>query len=695
MSKFIELPIENLNLETKTINQVKLELDINDFYENDIIIIGSGTATGKTKAVGKLSKDIKEKYNCNILSIVNLITLSREQISTFKEESDIDLKDYQKDLSKFAECDGVICLNSLYKLNDIENYDMSNTILYIDEVNDVINSLTHNDSLNGVLNLVYSFLIKLIKNCKKIILSDATINKNTLNLISSRTTNNKILLIKNTVKKFSGVEAKRFNDENQFLETLRTHIRNKKYFLFGCDICATISSLFASLISEFENQKDSFILITGNTKFRPKCASVDFKDKYVFYSPSITTGVSFVYKDVKQTQFIYMSDKQLITPISFYQMASRTRNMDKLYYFSKEIKSQKMECETIKEVENKYKKMIKYNDKILGLSKSINENDEIKIVNNTFFKLFCYNEYQISIFKTGFLQHFENLLKDNGFNLTQTGQYKKLDKDELKELNEVYKLLKEDDFEKYKVAKFTELDNDEDLTKNEEIIKEYSILDNRFNLLNIPNKEEAENYKVFMMDEYALKNYYNFLSLFRKSDYIKNKLIEKKDDSFNVKVINSMFSKVSLLEKFESHYQISRFTLDFKNIDETKEISKEFQELYKYTFPKQKIKSFKTKYSLIKIYVNILKYISGDLPIIKTSKGKENNKSVWKYALNLDAIKDLITLCKFKNPHFKNFDIELIEKITGIKPDMKNTIDIYDEDIEINNYLFNKINYKK
>lgn len=695
MSKFIELPIENLNLTTKTINQVKLELDINDFYDNDVILISSSTATGKTKAIGKLSKELKEKYDCNILSIVNLVSLSREQITTFKEESGTELKDYQKDISLFGECDGVICINSLYKLLNVETFDMSKTVLYIDEVNDLIHTMTHNDSLDKVLNMVYSFLIKLIKNCKKIILSDATINKNTLNLISSRQSNNKTILIKNTCKKFSGIEAKRFNDENEFIKQIREHIENKKYFLFGCDLCKRITSIFTKLIEEFPEQKDDFILITSETKFRPDNASAQFKNKYVFYSPSITTGVSFIFKDVKQTQFLYISENPPITPISFYQMASRTRNIDKLYYYSREIKDKEMEYKTLKEVQNKYKMMIKYNEKLLGLSKSVNENDDVKIVENTFFKLFCYEEFQDAIFRTGFLKHFETILVNNGFNLTETGIYKKLDKESQKQITEIYNQLKEDDFDTFIDAKFKDLDNEIELVKNAETMEEYTVMNNRLSLLNLPNKDEAEKYKIFIIDEYALTNYYNFLSLFRKSDYIQNKLNEKRKASFKVKAVNSMFSKVSLLETFEAHYKIDRFTLDFKDVDETNEISNEFQILYQQTFPKQNIKSFKTKYDLVKIYVNIIKYICGDLPIIATIKGKDGTKSIWKYKLNKTLLEELITLCKHNNPILSNFDIEFIEKITGIKPELKTTLNIKDEDDLVNNYLFNKINFKK
>ena len=61
---------------------------------------------------------------------------------------------------------------------------------------------------------------------------------------------------------------------------------------------------------------------------------------YVFYSPSITTGVSFVYAEMPQTQFIYISG-QSVNPIGIYQMASRTRNMKELIYHCEDIAPQK------------------------------------------------------------------------------------------------------------------------------------------------------------------------------------------------------------------------------------------------------------------------------------------------------------------------------------------------------------------
>ena len=70
--------------------------------------------------------------------------------------------------------------------------------------------------------------------------------------------------------------------------------------------------------------------------------------------------------------------------------------------------------------------MIEKNDKILRMSQSINKYDEPEIVENTYFILFCYNDFLADIFQTVFLQHFQNILVNNGFTLSEFGEIKNL-----------------------------------------------------------------------------------------------------------------------------------------------------------------------------------------------------------------------------------------------------------------------------
>lgn len=711
---FTALPEEVLNVETKEINQSNLNLEINDFMDNDIIIISSGTATGKTRNIAKLCKDLKNSGNYRVLSIVNLITLANEQISTFKKISDIDLYDYQTELNKFGENDGVICINSLYKLNQVEKFNPIETILYIDEVNDLIRALTHNNAMETSLIKVYEYLIYLIKNCKKIILSDATINQNTLNLISRRERKNKTILIKNINKKFAGVDAIRCYEEEQFINEMKECIKNKKYFLFGCDSCRKITEIYLLLVSENKEIETKFKLITSETTFRPTNASIDFLENYIFYSPSITTGVSFVYDEI-QTQFIYMTNQPKITPISFYQMSCRTRNMEKLIYYCDEPKPREMRFETLREVEENEKNTLKCNNRLLGLSRATNERDESIIIENTFFKLYCYNEYQDSIFWTDFLKHYQNILEANGFELKTIGkpESKKKKKETKKDLKELRESIKDSEFSEYILKKFNGKENDEIAEDESNKLEKYSILDTRLNLLNITKQEDAELYKEYIMDNYKLKSFFQVTSLFRTSEFIKNKLEVRQRQSY--KYNQTLYNKITLLEKFEEHYKISRFGLNYKNLilepyqennelykpvlmefkdlQTEPEICEDFKTAYLANFSTRKSDKYQynSSYELEKVYLNMIKHIADNIAITESKKKKipGTQQTRYHYYLNVNQMKDLMNLACLNNPSLNNYELEIIEKLTGIKPIIKEEEE--EENSEIEDYIFSKI----
>ena len=724
------LPNETLNITTKEISQSKLDMSIKDFRNNDIILVSSGTATGKTRNIAKLAKKLKKNSGCTILSVVNLISLSREQITTFKEESNIDLRDYQTNLQEFNLCDGVICANSLHKLKFVTDFNVKDKILYIDEVNDLIHTLTHNNTLDKVLIQVYEMLINLIKNCRKIILSDATINQNTLNFISSNRTvpDDKKILIKNTHKKFTDIDAIRYNDEEKFINKLREHITNNKYFLFGCDTCIKITTIYKNLLEEFGDKKNDFRLVTSETDFRPTNASTDFKNKYVFYSPSITTGVSFVLEDSAQTQFIYMTKNPLISPISFYQMASRTRNMSQLIYYSEDPQARPMKYDTLEELEEAQQNLIKCNDKILKLSRTTTERDESQIIANTFFKLYCYEEFQMSIFWTGFLEHFQDILKNNGFNLKSEGETKKLSLSKKSEMKEVYEEIKEAQFDDFLDIKFKEYETEEevkaDAGNREKLKTTYSTMDTRCKLLNIKEREDAEKYKIFLSNEYALKNYFDLILLFRTDEYIRKKFELKNTQTYQIKTITCIYNKLNLLKLFEEHYKISRFGIDyediervletdkegneyykpllmeFKNIDMTTQISEDFKKLYLDNFSRRKSDKYQytTKYELKKVYINMIRNICGDIPIITTCRfrNKETNILEYNYYLDIDKITDLLHLVTLNNPKLKEFEKDDVEKLTGITARKSKDVTCREEDEDemIENYLFSKNNFK-
>ncbi|RZK47882.1 MAG: hypothetical protein EOO99_12040 [Pedobacter sp.] len=161
------------------INQRYFELPDEDDFENDIIVIQSGTGTGKTTCVADNFYSY-QLFNSHItlLSIVNLISLADQQLKTFKEKA-IDIHSYDENNcnpSLIMAQHSVICINSLFKLH---NCDFSNKVIYIDEVHSLINSLTHNNTIT-FQKLVYNTLLRAINTCHKVIVSDAHIMNSTM-----------------------------------------------------------------------------------------------------------------------------------------------------------------------------------------------------------------------------------------------------------------------------------------------------------------------------------------------------------------------------------------------------------------------------------------------------------------------------------------------------------------------------------
>ena len=179
--------------------------------------------------------------------------------------------------------------------------------------------------------------------------------------------------------------------------------------------------------------RTKFILITGNTNIKIINASEELKNKFVFYSPSITFGVDFSI-NTDQDVFIYIKGKSIL-PSGSFQQTTRTRNIKKLYYYCN-CNNNQPQYKSIDDVYEKYTNIEEMSNDLNSVCVSLNENDEETVNKNTYFKIFCYNEYVKDIYSTNKLYHYENILKYNGFILIGTDdKIKPLTKEENIELS--------------------------------------------------------------------------------------------------------------------------------------------------------------------------------------------------------------------------------------------------------------------
>ena len=648
--KHYEPITQAINFTKKNINEQYLnnKLKIETFEKYESIIIQSTTGTGKTTITSEVvEKLLAQNKNFKFISIVARRTLAMQHLKNF---NNIDIKHYEdKGVNKISN-NIVICINSLLLISSLSDYELSKYIVYIDEINSFIESITHNETLNGKLKNIYRLLIRLIKNCNKIIVSDALISDNVLTFLNKRDDKNKVF-INNKYKKYSDLKATRFNDENNFLNKIYDNIKNNKYFLFGCDSATTVEKYYNTCIHGLtKEQKEKYILITAEQKYKITDANEQFKDKFVFYSPSITYGVDFNY-DIKTNVFIYIKGDSILSS-GIFQQTTRCRNIDQLYYYSKG-KKKIINYDSLEDVKNNYKNLINLNNQLNEVSLTIDEKDNDVIIENSFFDLFCYNEYVIDTYRNNITIHYELILINNGFNLINYGDNKKqLNKDVNDAMKSITEEIKDEFFKEYIQT------NEVIRLKNEK----YDAINEKIRLLNIPNENEILiKYQDLLTQKDAIEHHFNLIRFFKIDEYIKNKNIEDKLLNYDVKNIDKVNNQIKLLRTITNKLNINEYDVSYLD-DENINLSTNDYDLIKGSF-RTTLKHPKTKLEFKKFHVMMIEKIcKGDIMISKKINNRGVNKNKMSYNLNIDMINKMFEIDEFKNPNRKNYKTEILDK---------------------------------
>lgn len=690
-----------------------LEYDYDIFKNNENIIIQSTTGTGKTTDTAVKFNQYYIDNDCNkqIISIVALIATADQHIQTFKKKGII-LNHYKTCEKNKLNDNLVICINSLLKLSFLSIEQIKDKIIYIDEFESFNNCLTHNKNLDNNIRLINNLLMKLIKNCHKFIISDALINQNALNFLSCNL-HKKYIFINNTHKKYKGVNAIRYHNEYDFLNEVKQDIFNNNYFLFGSDSCSKITQYFDEtekqkideqddkIITDIFNditkdlpEKDlsKFLLITSKTAYKIKNANEEFNNKFVFYSPSIVNSVDFTSKD-PQNQYLYFNSLT-INSQSMFQQGTRTRNIKTLKFFANQ-RQHNYVYENIKEVETINKKLIETDDKIKKVCLNFDENDNEHIVENTFFKMWCFNEYLDDCYNTNKISHFQNILINEGFNLVHKGKDVLFDKNKVKEM---INNTKNNELDKYN--KFVELyknifihDNTDKSNSDEDIIefnndelnklrenKQYEKYFDRIEILSLKPDELAINkFGYLVMDEFNMTSYFNILKLFKTNEFIVKNMDDLKKTSYDIKIINNIYNKIWLLRQFETIFNIAPFELNFilKNDNSINNFTDELFNKYKKIFRSDKNKP-KNINELRTFYVQMITNITGkNINIIDKNRPRENYIRDIKYKINIDIIKVFYDL-SVRNGEEHNYDYDLLKIFNISKPN------------DFNNFCFGK-----
>jgi len=655
----VPLPLNHIVMNNKYLfidGYDKEQLNYDIFHKHDTIIIKSSTGTGKTTCVASHIESYIKNYNdIHFLSLTTRRTLSDQHILSFKN---INMLNYQNFNNLYNIKFLTICINSLLKLEYIDNEQLTNYIIYIDEITSFL-ELTHNKTLDSNIKNIFTTLLRFIKYAKKIIVSDALITDNVFEFLKYRLNNNSIY-IENTFTKYNNVNAHRIRDENTFLQLISNHCNNNEYFLFGSDSNSIITKYYNKCFNDAKNEdKHKYILITADTNFKIYNASIQFKNHFVFYSPKITFGIDMNVDD-KQDVFIYMKGMS-IQVTGIFQQATRCRNIKTLFYFA-EIETENESYSNLISLKNSMKKHIKcynnylpnniHNDlkDLLKLSTYLDENDELQISENTFFNLYCYNEYVIDIFKTNKICHLKNILLYNGFNLVNDDLPQKLNK----KINDDMMLLniknKNDFFDNYIIS-------------SNRSHQQYEFINNNIQLLALHNTNDdvIKLYKNIIIDKFAINDHLSIINFLKSDEYIHKKLLLS--NSFDLKNIFNIFHKIKLLRDIEKYYNIDNFNLDFNIDNEFILMTDNFFNLIKKVF--KTTKNNPSNYlQLKKLIISMIRNITTSNIIItkKTFDRSKTKKNSIIYSFNDEFIQFHLKLNKYKNINSTDFHTHIIKK---------------------------------
>ena len=682
-------PMINFKTDVKTIEMnnkyiydetyKKDQFSFNIFNEYDTIIIKSTTGTGKTSNTAKhIKKYMEDKPELKLISLIDRISLSHQHLDSFRKVG-LNMVSYQDELKNIEDDNIIICLNSLLMFSKYSKEFFNNYIVYIDEISSFLFSLTHNDTLNNVLKMVYVVLMKIINNCKKIIVSDATIYEN-IHIFLNKRSKDKTIFINNSFTKYEGVKAYKMNDENEFLSLLNKHVSDKKYFLLGCDSKTVSDKYYAELKTD---QKAKY---TSEERHEIKDASNEFKNKFIVYSPSITTGVDFSINE-PQDVFLYIKGCS-ISPVSSFQQLSRTRNIKRVFYYVNETTSKQAIYASIEDTKTHFKNICSTHSKLSEICFNIIDDEHI-FNENSFFNIFVFNEYITDIFNTNKKQHFKNILTDNKFKLKEIGEIKKLNKETDMKLKD--KLAEEIDIKfKNTVEIFQEMKNNEDLkaekeeefifkAKNEEEFKEENNIQvkneaknndenkataqflNRMKFINITDRETAEKYDDIIKDPFKFNNYLNFIRLLKEDKYINDKLNKENTSQPKFKAVFTNYYKISLLSKIEKEMNIKRFEVNKLEEDKVFKLSDELNKKVNSSF---RCSEFPTTFNeCIVYYINKIKHLLDFINIFNCERIQTNKKRERLYTINQDEFKKYFGLYVISNGFNNIVQCPIIESI--------------------------------
>ena len=548
-----------------------------------------------------------------------------------KSFGNLRLKNYQDLKANLYDASALtICLNSLIKLDALSEEEIENYIIYIDEVSS-FTEFTNNDLLDGILKRIVSLLTRLMKHAKKVIVSDALINDSTFELLKHRPLS-KTVFLTNSFKKFSGVPAVRLRSEEAFLNKLVEHCNAGSPFLFGADSCNVATAFFHHCLEHVSDPalRSKFLLITAETGTRIRDASKEFKDKYVFYSPKITFGVDFSTL-TSQDVFIHITGNSL-QPSGSYQQTTRCRNIRTLYYFG-ECTTDSSYYGSLAEVRADVEQAVNTSKTFNATCTYLDEFDQIQVVKNTFFNLYCLNEFTRDTYASNMIKHFELILQASGFELSQQGQK------QLLSVAGMIEELNEKTFEAF-------LANPADQTNPQfnQLLKNISYLH-----LDPADRETLAKFKDIIINRRRVEEHDATMRFLKSDAHLDSKIADLSFTCLDAKAMTNTYQKIKLLRVAEQKWG---FTALEAETGEFSELDEPVVKLMAHFFRLRRANP-STKEEAAKLYKTLVNKLTFN-NLLRYSKGR--------FSWDLEGLKTHLDLNFFKNKRCSGFASGVVSK---------------------------------
>jgi len=656
----------NKSLITKTINEQYLNSNIYENEKDEIIKSSLGTA----KTYSTFDYILKNDYK--ILSICQLINNVDNHIRDFKKhpsnindrfllsyneipeyELENHFMGYKNTNDDFSNningvCSTIDSLANVHKKYFNNNDLIKDYVIFMDEIHSDLLHLLTSTTLNGKRTETISILYEMLKNCKKIILSDGNICDVVLTFYKSLNRSIGYEFISNEYKSFNGVNV--YHKSLKCIQnTLDNKVINNTFATIACNTKKQVETTYKYLYELKQKYKKDFKILCYTSTEGEKIEDVnkEWDNAFIIYSPSIISGLDFRSK-MPQDVILFIDGKETINAEQMAQQICRNRNIKNVYICCSHY-SNALKYNTVEDLQDDYNKRLndfhsctvykQLADKIL-----INQKYEYRP--NDFTNLYSMSLFHNNIMSSNILYYIEEILKSYGFifhnrySISENAPDEKTNNQPITEEETEPQSIIYDDDEKYKI-----FCND---VKNGVEIKETKYnkqLMNRFKYINLkmPTSETEKETFLNILDKHneilsnthIFNNHMSFIHYIKSVETLKSEFIENMNKDFKEHNMKSKISKLLNIKNIMNKYlpDINVYNFSYNEIDEKyNEIINITNAEYEYikSFVRTKKDAPKNKKELLSVMIKCYKDIFGE-KIFKPFQRKQkyiNNKYI-------------------------------------------------------------------